>query len=180
MAIDKKISATIVRAAEEMFQPTAEQKKAKSAFYAVFNSNPICVPDDIEVDLAVQFTGMKFVRTWWKDPQFVIWFKNQNEFMQKLEYLASRGLDILEDIIEIGEDDGSELDPMQKEMLKARTAGTKLKAIELIMKATGKIQKDTGGGVTERHYELLVEAALKQMAVKKPEEIAGGDLCDKK
>lgn len=94
------IAETLETIADELtYLPTPEQRKAKSAFYARFNDNPICDPEDISLSIAQQFCPDYRLPKWWKLEGFPAWFRNKDEFRQRMEYLAQLALDSLESIL---------------------------------------------------------------------------------
>lgn len=86
-------------ASELTFLPSYEQRKAKSAFWARFNENPMCEPADISLAMASRFTGDNRVSKWWNQDGFRDWFINRDEFRQRLEHLANLTLDMFEEIL---------------------------------------------------------------------------------
>lgn len=86
--------------AELMHCPTKDQKQLKAAFWTLWADNPFVSPERITLADVKQVTQSNEVGRWWGDEQFRSWFLNQNEFRQKLEYLAHRALDVAEEILE--------------------------------------------------------------------------------
>lgn len=86
-------------ASELTYLPTPDQRKAKSAFWARFNENPICEPSDISLTTAERLAGDRRLSRWWSQEGFKEWFRNQDEFRQRLEYLVNLSLDSLEYVL---------------------------------------------------------------------------------
>jgi len=84
---------------ELTYLPIPEQRKAKSAFWARFNENPTCEPQDITRELAIRLSGDNRITKWWGQDGFREWFRNRDEFRQRMEYLASLALDRLEALL---------------------------------------------------------------------------------
>lgn len=88
-----------IATSELTYLPTPEQRKAKSAFWARFNENPICDPSQISLSIALRFAGDNRISRWWPQTGFREWFQNSDEFRQRLEYLANLALDSIEHIL---------------------------------------------------------------------------------
>jgi hypothetical protein len=86
-------------ASELTYLPIPEQRKAKSAFYARFNDNPVCEPQDITQALAAKLAGDNRINKWWAQEGFKEWFRNRDEFRQRMEYLTNLAIDRLEAIL---------------------------------------------------------------------------------
>ena len=116
-----------IAATELTYLPSPEQRKAKSAFWARWSENPLCEPQDISLALAARFTGSdRRLDRWWSQPGFREWFINQDEFRQRLEYLANLALDQAEEILAA---------PMEIKGI----AGAKVNAMKLILEAARKM-----------------------------------------
>lgn len=118
-------------ASELTYLPTPEQRKAKAAFWARFSDNPLCEPEDISLPLAIQLTGDGRLTRWWGADGFSPWFRNRDEFRQRMEYLSHLALDQLESVLaaDIGE----------KGM-----AAAKISAAKLIMEVTRRMPSKGG------------------------------------
>jgi len=127
-----------------LFSPSTEQQKVKAAFYADFNDAPICDTSDITASIAIQVTGDHRLRGWWSLPGFQEWFRNSNEFRQRIEFLAQRSLDELEEIMS-----NQKLSP-----------NARLKAIELALKYADKMPK---GGTDRFLDEDVGKMSVKQL-----------------
>lgn len=84
---------------ELTYLPTPEQRKAKSGFWAKWQENPLCDPADISLALALRFGGDTRLSRWWGQEGFADWFRNADEFRQRIEYLANLSLDSLEFVL---------------------------------------------------------------------------------
>lgn len=99
MSTNAAIEILELAANELTYLPTPEQRKAKSAFWARFNENPMCEPEDISLSIATRFAGDGRLSRWWSQDGFKEWFRNRDEFRQRLEYLVNLSLDRLESIL---------------------------------------------------------------------------------
>lgn len=142
---------------DSVFQPTPDQRKAKSSFWAVFGTDPEGTLGPAEnLVTALRFGGDKRIRQWWDTPGFQDWFFNRDEFRQRVEYLANLALDNLEEI------------------LTARnvTSTDKLNAIKILMQVgrklpTGQAQADSGAlpdaisRMTRSQLEAYIQSSLR-------------------
>jgi len=81
------------------FLPSPEQRKTKTAFYAIFNDNPLCDRNAITRDMAISLTGDTRLMKWWRVEGFRDWFINADEFRQRAEYLSHLALDTMEEVL---------------------------------------------------------------------------------
>lgn len=132
---------------ELTYLPSPEQRKAKSAFWARFNDNPICEPSEISLAIALRFVADSRLSKWWGQEGFRAWFSNQDEFRQRMEYLSNLALDRLEGII---------ADPKAN-------ASAQVNAIKLIMEVTRKMPPKFS-------KEIYVDEKIGQMDRKQLEE----------
>jgi hypothetical protein len=103
--------------------------------------DPIYDPnDDISMTQAHLLTKDDRICEWWKDEEFVKWFKNQHEFVNRLEYLCGLGLDTAEDILQSD-------DP--------KAVNAKVALIKALMEAGGKV------AAKQKEVKLLDEAIHK-------------------
>lgn len=122
LAIIQKV---LTSRAENPFTPTNDQKKAKSQFWTSFSSGAVVPPDSPNLSIAAQYAGNSHIRQWWELPGFVEWFWNQNEFDERLDYLAQIALDQLEIMVS-----------------SARTSdSSRIAAIKMILEASKKVGK---------------------------------------
>lgn len=121
---DKLIEILDIAVSELTYLPSPQERRAKSAFWARFAENPLCEPSAISASLAARFAGENRVLKWWSEPGFSDWFRNQDEFRQRIEYLAHLGLDTLEQIL---------IDPNPK------SASARVNAVKLLMEVAKKM-----------------------------------------
>lgn len=81
------------------YLPNYEQRKVKSAFWTRFSENPICEPRDITVSVVSRFVNDSRMEGWWSTPGFKEWFRNQEEFRERVESMAHLALDTLMSIL---------------------------------------------------------------------------------
>jgi len=117
------IEKVLTERAEKPFVPTNDQKRAKSQFWTSFASGDV-VPSPVpSLALASKYAGDSRIHTWWPTPGFQQWFWNQNEFEERLDYLAQLALDQLESMIN-----------------SARTSDSaRISAIKMVLEASKKI-----------------------------------------
>jgi hypothetical protein len=159
-----------------IFEPTKEQKKLKAVFYAIYNDNPMTSEGDITPDVVKRVTGSKQIHSYWKDDTFRSWFLNEREYVQRAEYLFTRALDELEDILELG---NNEEDPSERDRIKARMAPTKLQAIKLMFEITNRIPKGNDGKLDAIEVQKLVGAMLSGVDTSKLKALSAGVKDDK-
>ena len=117
----ESVIATIV---EQVFKPSVEQRKLKSAFWVTYRNGPSVNAKDVTMACVVSTTGSSKVEKWWKDPQFKEWFLNEDDFRQRAEYHAHLAQDVLEDL-----------------MVNAEKPSDRLAAARLAIDIAGKIKK---------------------------------------
>lgn len=79
--------------------PTPEQRKAKERFWGPFMAGDIQVPPTIDLPLALRFGGDSRISKWWDLSGFQDWFLNQEEFRQRVEFIAHLALDSIEEVL---------------------------------------------------------------------------------
>lgn len=118
------------KTAEGQFQPTNDQKRAKSAFWGSFTEQSVVLPGDTpNLSLVLQFlVNEGKITEWWAMPGFPAWFWNNQEFNQRKEYIASLAMDELEKVLL-----SNQLSPDKK-----------IQAIRLSLELSGKLDKQEG------------------------------------
>lgn len=82
------------------YVPSPEQRKVKEGFWRRFSDNPLCDPAHVTLaDVSRLIPNESRLDRWWKEPGFSAWFKNQEEFRERVNYLAQLALGTLEDIL---------------------------------------------------------------------------------
>ncbi len=137
------IEAFEIVASELTYMPSPEQRKAKSAFWARFNDNPICDPQDISLAIALQFANDERLSRWWSQSGFKEWFRNRDEFRQRVEYLVHQALDSLEYVL---------VDPKAQ-------ASAKVNAAKLLMEVARKMPQKQ---VAEQYLDEKIGQMSKQ------------------
>lgn len=84
---------------ELTYLPSPEQRKVKSAFWARFNDNPLCEPQDVTTSIILRIVQDERITKWWPQEGFKEWFRNADEFRQRMEYLSHLVLDTFEEIL---------------------------------------------------------------------------------
>lgn len=82
-----------------LLTPTPEQRRTKAAFWASFASGDTPVPAEIDLATALRFGANPRLSVWWDIPGFQDWFRNEQEFVQRVEFLAQLALDSVEEIL---------------------------------------------------------------------------------
>ena len=78
------------------YLPTPDQRRAKSAFWAVYETDPSEVSPKVDLATALRLSGDSRISKWWKGDGFRQWFQNKEEFRQRLENMSHLALDRLE------------------------------------------------------------------------------------
>lgn len=134
-------------ASELTYLPTPEQRKSKAAFWARFSENPICEPEEITAALAVGLIRDGRVSRWWSQDGFAAWFRNRDEFRQRMEYLSQLALDSLEHVL---------ADPKAQ-------PGAKVNAAKLIMEVSRKMpSKQTVEAYLDEKVAQMNKAQLEE------------------
>ncbi len=79
--------------------PTAEQRRAKERFWSPFMQGDTPVPHPIDLATALRYGGDSRIRQWWGLPGFIDWFTNQQEFRERIEFIAHLALDGIEEVL---------------------------------------------------------------------------------
>lgn len=89
------------------YLPTPEQRRVKESFWRRFSDNPIADPAHISLSDASRLVPNEpKLDRWWKEPGFSEWFRNQEEFRERVNYLAQMALDALETVLTNPEEKG--------------------------------------------------------------------------
>ena len=91
----KKLEAIL---SELVFTPSVSQKKLKARFW---NRRAQLQLTDGAPTL-VEVAGLikdKRLPDWWQEPGFKEWFRNEEEFKERVEYLANLALDTIEEVL---------------------------------------------------------------------------------
>lgn len=145
-------------AGELTYLPTPEQRKSKSAFWVRFNENPICEPAEISLSIALRFAGDSRLSRWWSQEGFKEWFRNQEEFRQRLEYLVNLSLDSLENVL---------IDPKAQSSAKVNAAKL-LMEVARKMPPRGAVEKYLDEKIAEMDRKQLEEYIAKKTKVLRP------------
>lgn len=92
---DAALKAVEIMANDLTYLPTHEQRKVKSAFWVRFNENPLCEPQDISLSVIDRIVHDTRTSKWWAQAGFKEWFRNQEEFRERVESMAHLALDTL-------------------------------------------------------------------------------------
>lgn len=140
------IERVLANRAEKPFTPTNDMKRAKSQFWTTFSGGAISPPIQPDLVIAAQYAGDSRIRTWWNTEGFSQWFWNQNEFEERLDYLAQIALDQLEYLVSSGKTSDS-----------ARIA-----AIKMILEASKKIGQPTASEFADDRINKMDQGQLEE------------------
>lgn len=96
---NESLRAIEIMANDLTYLPTHEQRKLKSAFWVRFNENPLCEPQDISLSVIDRIVHDNRTAKWWSQAGFKEWFRNQEEFRERVESMAHLALDTLMTIL---------------------------------------------------------------------------------
>lgn len=96
---EKAVHLMEIMSSELTYLPSVEQRKTKSAFWAKFNDNPLCEPQDVTTSVVLRIVQDERITKWWAQDGFKEWFRNIDEFRQRMEYLSHLVLDTFEEIL---------------------------------------------------------------------------------
>lgn len=129
------------QALEEVYMPSVEQRRVKSAYLAAVSDDPSVDPKEpVTLARALQVTGQTRLTHWWKLTGFKEWFNNKDEYRQRLEYLNQLALDKAEELLY---DDNP------------KTASARVSLIKTLMEAGGKM------AAKQKEVKLLDEVIQK-------------------
>lgn len=111
----------------DSFQPTDQQKRLKSGFWARAAQSGTYIPPDPDIASMVSFGASESISQWWDDLTFRGWFLDRDEFLKKAEHLAGLALEQLQETLTAPK---SEVDHK-----------TRLAAIRMALEVSGKIVK---------------------------------------
>jgi hypothetical protein len=145
----KKIEAVVEYIANDLtYIPSPEQRRLKQAFWARFNDNPICDPQDISKSVVDELAPDYRLGRWWPQPGFKEWFSNKEEFREEVDALVFLALDRMKRIL-ISED--------------PKMAGAQVSAAKLLMDVGRKMPPKVGS-------EKFLDEKIHQMDKKQLEE----------
>jgi hypothetical protein len=82
-----------------LFCPSPDQRQVKAAFWAKYQQTPLISVDKVTASFVQKLIPDSRLPRWWSMYGFKEWFLNEDEFRQRLEYIAHLGLDALEAIL---------------------------------------------------------------------------------
>jgi len=121
----KNISSAI---SSKIYTPSNVEVRMKTSFWAKWTNHPSYIAGDIpaSVSMIVNVLGNSTIEKYWSKEGFREWFLNSDEYIQRVEYLANRALDVVEGVLAGGE---------------GIKASDQLKAASMMMEAAGKLNK---------------------------------------
>lgn len=130
-----------------IFAPNGDQRAVKAAFWAKYASNPLTDIDKITAGIVQKIIPDSRLARWWSMYGFKEWFLNEDEFRQRIEYIAHLGLDALESIL---------TDP-------DANASARVNAAKLALEAANKMpQKWQNTKYLDDHIQKMDQAQLEQ------------------
>jgi hypothetical protein len=115
------------------FKPSNEQIKLKAQFFSMMKNQQVDV-ETITADIVMDTTGNRHTYQWFRNEEFVKWFKDAEEYHAKVNYLLALHLNNLEEILLNREG----LYP-PKDLL---AAGKQVTELDVIFKKEGKAEGD--------------------------------------
>jgi hypothetical protein len=82
-----------------LFCPSPDQRQVKAAFWAKYQQAPLISMDKVTASFVQKLIPDSRLPRWWSLYGFKEWFLNEDEFKQRLEYLAHLALDRMEAIL---------------------------------------------------------------------------------
>lgn len=151
--IKSLIDRTQTKYSSNTFNPQDAHRRAKSAFWAHFFQSGTLPPANIDIAVAVRFSGFSEVSEWWSIPGFPEWFQNGEEFRQRVEYVSNLALDVLYTVLSDG----------------AARTGDKLAAAKMALEIASKFPKSAP-------KEQYADEQIAGMSTKELEEFIGRKL----
>ena len=139
---------------EVQFRPTKRQKQAR-ALLAVKARDKGVALSSINAYTAVELTGIDLFKQWFTNEFFVEWVHREGDYAKRVDYLLSRHLDNLEEVIE---DSTGELD------LRAKMA-----AGDQLLKIRKSLEDDSSTANKDDKGDLAKRIAIAMMDKKKLE-----------
>jgi hypothetical protein len=139
---------------EVQFHPTKRQKQARALLAIKARDKGIAL-SSINAYTAVELTGIDLFKQWFTNEFFVEWVHREGDYAKRVDYLLSRHLDNLEEVIE---DSTGELD-----------LRTKMAAGEQLLKIRKSIADDEGAASTDNKADLAKRIAAAVMDKRKIE-----------
>lgn len=83
------------------YLPSPQERRIKAAFWNRYTALdiPPCEVTDITLAVAQSLSPEPRLDKWWSIPGFAEWFRNAEEFRERVEFLTSLALDALTDIL---------------------------------------------------------------------------------
>lgn len=82
------------------YEPTDDQRRAKSAFWAAVADAKLVLPEEgPDLPLVSRIVSDTKLSIWWGIPGFIPWFSNKQEFLQRVDFIANLALDEMENIL---------------------------------------------------------------------------------
>lgn len=82
-----------------IFAPTPDQRSVKAAFWAKYANAPLMDTSKITAAYVHKLIPDSRLPRWWSLYGFKEWFLNEDEFRQRIEYIAHLALDAMEAIL---------------------------------------------------------------------------------
>lgn len=130
---------------EVVWTPRPEQRRAKATWLAYLDQ--VVGGVDMTAAQVARITREPRIRTWWRDPDFVSWFENREEFRHRVEYIAHLALDAIEEILQ---------DPKAN-------ANARIRAAQIVLEAGAKMPNARGEKFLDQAVSQMSEAQLRAL-----------------
>jgi hypothetical protein len=99
MSVASLARKTVAKHSANRFIPTDLHRQAKAAFWSHFFSKGETPPLELDGAVGAHYSGYTEVLEFWAIPGFSEWFSNGEEFRQRVEYVSSLALDVIEAVL---------------------------------------------------------------------------------
>lgn len=90
-------SRDVSTAAQDLiYRPSNPQRLVKARFWTQYRDDMTVEPDKITAAQVMQIVDEPKVASWWKEPGFRSWFVNDNEHVERAEYVYGLWMDRIE------------------------------------------------------------------------------------
>lgn len=97
--VQNLIDLALLKHGSNSWKPTDAHRKAKAAFWSHYFQSGETAPEQTNAALAARISGFPEVLEWWQLSGFPEWFRNGEEFRQRVEYVSSLALDLLQETL---------------------------------------------------------------------------------
>jgi hypothetical protein len=148
-----------------VFRPTADMRKLKASFYMKTRGSSIDIAH-IDVDQVHAYTPHERLRGWWRNPEFVAWFRNTDEHRSRVFFLLDQHLTNLQTILENVSGEYTVRDQL--------AAGKQVMELQSTYIAEDRYEKEEKAVALRASPDLVKQIAAKIIEEKKKREIDNG------